>query len=186
MVVSSSRSRSQLLDMRIPLFLVSLFLSLPWHAYSASSLGPRAFHNLSTDAISALVAHPDPVRNVDPKNSNSHLSKILIPRVPDTANNTLVKDYIVSTMKKLKWHVEEDNFNDTTPYGVKNFTNVIATKDPTALRRVVVSAHFDSKYFPRPPQDQVRDQLSLVNKTLITTSVVCWRHRLGRTLRIYA
>lgn len=37
-----------------------------------------------------------------------------------------------------------------------NFTNVIATKDPDAPRRVVLSAHYDSKYFPTYPQNQVR------------------------------
>ncbi|KAJ6490587.1 glutaminyl-peptide cyclotransferase-like protein [Mycena vitilis] len=50
----------------------------------------------------------------------------------------------------LNWHVEKDAFNDTTPFGQKHFTNIIATKDPTASRRVIVAAHFDSKYFPEP------------------------------------
>ncbi|KAH8107941.1 hypothetical protein BXZ70DRAFT_884538 [Cristinia sonorae] len=140
--------------MGAPLLLISLFLAFPWQAHSVSSIGPRAFRDLSTDAISALVNHPDPVRNVDSSNPNSHLSKILIPRPPDTANNTLVKDYLVSTMKKLNWHVEEDSFTDSTPYGEKRFTNVIATKDPAALRRVVVAAHFDSKFFSTSPADQ--------------------------------
>ena len=120
----------------------------------ASKLGPRDFSLLSSKAIASLVASPDPVRNVDPHNPTSHLSKILIPRPPDTENNTIVKDYIVNTMKKLNWHVEEDTFTDTTPYGTKRFTNVIATKDPKAPRRVILSAHFDSKFFATYPQNQ--------------------------------
>ncbi|RDX56413.1 hypothetical protein OH76DRAFT_385330 [Lentinus brumalis] len=121
---------------------------------NAYTLGPRDFTSLSSKAIASLVASPDPVRNVDPHNPNSHLSKILIPRPPDTENNTMVKDYIVNTMKKLNWHVEEDTFTDTTPYGTKRFTNVIATKDPRAPRRVILSAHFDSKFFATYPQNQ--------------------------------
>ncbi|KAH9852670.1 hypothetical protein C2E23DRAFT_824797 [Lenzites betulinus] len=120
----------------------------------AAKLGQRDFKPLSSQAISSLVASPNPVRNIDPHDPSSHLSKFLIPRPPDTANNTLVKDYIVSTLKKLNWHIEEDSFNDTTPYGVKRFTNVIATKDPTAPRRVVVAAHFDSKFFSTYPANQ--------------------------------
>jgi hypothetical protein len=54
--------------------------------------------------------------------------------------------------------VEEDTFTDQTPYGIKTFTNVIATKDPEASRRVVVAAHFDSKFFPSYPQNQVRER----------------------------
>lgn len=74
----------------------------------------------------------------------------------DTENNTLVRNYIVSTLRALDWHVEEDSFIDNTPYGPKNFTNVIATKDPEAPRRVALSAHFDSKFFSSYPQNQVR------------------------------
>lgn len=73
----------------------------------------------------------------------------------DTENNTLVRNYIVSTLKALDWDVEEDSFTDETPYGTKRFTNVIATKDPQASRRVVLAAHFDSKFFMDFPQNQV-------------------------------
>ena len=74
----------------------------------------------------------------------------------DTDNNTIVREYIISTLKALNWHIEEDTVMDNTPVGMKRFTNVIATKDPTASRRVILSAHFDSKYFSSYPQNQVR------------------------------
>ncbi|KAI0780589.1 hypothetical protein BD413DRAFT_498412 [Trametes elegans] len=131
-----------------------LCLALLVASSCAARLGERELKTLSPGAITTLVSSPDPVRNIDFHDPNSHLSKILIPRPPDTENNTLVKDYIVSTLKKLDWHVEEDTFNDTTPYGVKRFTNVIATKDPSAPRRVIVAAHFDSKFFATYPQNQ--------------------------------
>ncbi|KAF9819752.1 hypothetical protein IEO21_01843 [Rhodonia placenta] len=115
-------------------------------------LGPRQFYELSPEAISSLVSSPDPVRNIDPSNPSSHLSQLLIPRPPGTENNTAVKNYLVSILKGLNWHVEEDAFSDVTPYGTKRFTNVIATKDRSAPRRVIVAAHFDSKYFPNYPQ----------------------------------
>lgn len=104
---------------------------------------------------------------MDPSNPSSHLAKILIPRVcklndklsiafdlanalkADTPNNTLVGNYIISTLKALNWHIDIDEFTDQTPLGTKRFRNVIATKDPNASRRVILSAHYDSKYFPR-------------------------------------
>ena len=67
-----------------------------------------------------------------------------------------MRTYIVDTLKKLNWDVEEDAFTDTTPYGTKHFVNVIATKDPKASRRVILAAHFDSKYFQAYPDNQVR------------------------------
>ncbi|KAF7295447.1 Peptide hydrolase [Mycena indigotica] len=127
---------------------IGLFLAQP--TLQRSTLGPRELTHLSPAAISTLISSPDPLKQLDPNNPSSHLSKILIPRVPDTQNNTLVRNYIVSKLEALKWHVEQDAFNDTTPFGQKQFTNIIATKDPAASRRVIVAAHFDSKYFPEP------------------------------------
>ena len=144
------------LGLRILLYCL-LVLNLSEFAWSASRLGQRDFDYLSADAIAELISHPDPVLNIDPSNPSSHLSKILIPRPPDTENNTIVREYLVSTLKNLNWHVEEDSFNDTTPYGVKRFTNVIATKDPAASRRVILAAHFDSKFFSSYPDSQVRN-----------------------------
>ncbi|KAJ7074122.1 glutaminyl-peptide cyclotransferase-like protein [Mycena amicta] len=134
-------------SMRVAL-LLGLFLAAP--TLQRSTLGARELTHLSPAAISTLISSPDPLRQLDPENPSSHLSKILIPRVPDTDNNTLVRNYIVSKLEDLKWHVEQDTFNDSTPFGQKQFTNIIATKDPAASRRVIVAAHFDSKYFPEP------------------------------------
>ncbi|KAJ7632958.1 glutaminyl-peptide cyclotransferase-like protein [Roridomyces roridus] len=134
----------------LPRALLLLLLALPLPTLQRSTLGQRDFTPLSTGAISTLVSSPDPLKQLDPTNPSSHLSKILIPRVPDTENNTIVRNYIVSKLEALKWHVEEDAFNDTTPFGEKQFTNIIATKDPKASRRVILAAHFDSKFFPEP------------------------------------
>ena len=141
----------------------------------AASLGERAFPSLNSSALEDLANMRDPLRNLDPSDPYSHLQRILIPRpgthiisfsvhlpfwkpidwrTADTENHTLVRNYLVSTLRRLNWHVEEDRFVDSTPYGPKNFTNVIATKDPDAPRRVVLAAHFDSKFFPFYPENQ--------------------------------
>lgn len=151
-------------------FLVLLF-TFVYPSHQASTLGERTLPTLSQSEISRLVSS-DPVENLDPSNPSSHLSNILIPRVGklttttsfasltfcatvETENNTKVRKYIISTLQALDWHIEEDEFTDDTPLGRRRFTNVIATKDPTATRRVVLSAHYDSKYFPDYPNNQV-------------------------------
>ena len=73
----------------------------------------------------------------------------------DTPNNTLVRNYIVSTLQALSWHIELDEFTANTPYGAKRMANIIATKDPSASRHVILSAHFDSKFFETYPHNQV-------------------------------
>jgi len=171
---SAHRLWSMVFDVSIPLTWFLLLVTYPSRTEQRSTFGIRTIAELSSDEILALSSSPDPVLNLDPSYPASHLARILIPRArtsvslsssnvsrnlvitADTENNTIVRQYITSTLKALDWHVEEDSFVDNTPIGKKKFTNVIATKDPTALRRVILSAHFDSKYFPSYPQNQVR------------------------------
>lgn len=140
----------------------------------AIKANPRDFTTLSAGDMSEIVSQHDPHKALDTSNPSSHLSKILIPRpckyspppLPPTStltritagsvNNTIVRDYIVKTLMNLDWHIDEDTFEDDTPYGRKIFTNIIATYDPQASRRLVMSAHFDSKFFSAYPENQVR------------------------------
>ena len=63
-------------------------------------------------------------------------------------------------MREFGWHVEEDSFTDSTPFGQKDFSNIIATfqqganfrlrKDDlsrNAKNRIIFACHYDSKYF---------------------------------------
>jgi glutaminyl-peptide cyclotransferase len=157
----------------MPWLLVGVLLGHAILSPCAASLGERAFPPLSSSTLADLANMRDASKNLDASDPYSHLQKILIPRPgtytarylclfcthligvsADTENNTLVRNYIISTLRNLNWHIEEDNFVAATPYGPKNFTNVIATKDPDAPRRVVLAAHFDSKFFPSYPENQ--------------------------------
>jgi len=52
-------------------------------------------------------------------------------------------------MTQLGWHLQYDTFEDNTPYGLKTFTNIIATQNPSVRRRLTLACHFDSKYFEK-------------------------------------
>ncbi|CAG7846132.1 Peptide hydrolase {ECO:0000256/RuleBase:RU361240} {ECO:0000256/RuleBase:RU361240} [Serendipita indica DSM 11827] len=133
----------------------SSFLALLLASVTAGyHVEPRSLNLFSDTNLVSLATTPDPRKNIDPYDPHSHLYNILIPRPPDTANNTLVRNYIAKTLRDLQWHVEEDSFEDETPYGRKKFTNIIATKDPDAPRRIILAAHFDSKFFPTAPDNQ--------------------------------
>jgi glutaminyl-peptide cyclotransferase len=75
---------------------------------------------------------------------------VLKVRVPDTPTHTEVKEYIISRLKQLdtsRWEITQDQFTEGTPFGIKSFTNIIATLDPHKPYRLVLAAHYDSKYF---------------------------------------
>ncbi|KAJ3814725.1 glutaminyl-peptide cyclotransferase-like protein [Lentinula aff. lateritia] len=137
------------------LYLSFSLLIILAHAYQPHNLlGERSFpYQYSTAEIKALISSLDPISS-----TQKHLERILIPRVSDTANNVLVREYIINILQdgfngRKGWHVEEDEFEGDTPFGKKKFVNIVATKDPRASRRLILAAHFDSKYFA-PPNDQ--------------------------------
>ena len=67
----------------------------------------------------------------------------------ETYDNYILRfQHIRSHMNFLGYHIEEDNFDDMTPMGEKNFNNIIATLNPNAPRRLSLVCHFDSKYYP--------------------------------------
>lgn len=51
-------------------------------------------------------------------------------------------------MANLGFATEWDAFTDTTPFGTRNFRNLIATFDESAPRRLVLACHYDSKIIP--------------------------------------
>ena len=65
---------------------------------------------------------------------------------------SLPLQFIKKQFEDLKWTVTLDEFDDLTPLGPKQFTNIIATLNPSAKRRLILAAHYDSKYFKDPPK----------------------------------
>jgi len=78
------------------------------------------------------------------------LKKILIVRVAGTPQIRKVEKFIKEEMRHLNWHVGSDTFEDPkTVLGPKNFSNVIATLNPGAPRRLIIACHYDSKRTPK-------------------------------------
>lgn len=83
------------------------------------------------------------------------LQPILVPRMVDTDSHRDVREHLINTLKSLNWHVEIDEFQDETPYGMKTFRNIIATYDISKPQRLVLAAHYDSKNMTSGKQDFV-------------------------------
>ncbi|KAM9777803.1 glutaminyl-peptide cyclotransferase [Neosynchiropus ocellatus] len=77
------------------------------------------------------------------------LRPLLVTRYPGSAGSTAVQAHIKSTLSSLGagWEVTEDRFRSNTPYGPLPFTNLIATLNPSARRRLVLACHYDSKFY---------------------------------------
>jgi len=75
------------------------------------------------------------------------LQKLLIVRVPDTPNHKMIQDFILAQFTYSSWKIDKDSFETSTPYGIKNFVNIIATYNQNATNFLILAAHYDSKYF---------------------------------------
>jgi len=84
----------------------------------------------------------------DDYNFNQILDEILVLRVAGTEGNHIVGQKIIDRMKGLDWSVTIDKFVENTVIGDKEFTNIIATLNPGAPRRLVIACHYDSKRTP--------------------------------------
>ncbi|KAE8289730.1 Glutaminyl-peptide cyclotransferase [Larimichthys crocea] len=100
---------------------------------------------LTQEEISTALSHTDLaqmwLRDLRP---------LLVTRYPGSAGSQAVQQHIKTTLGSLGagWEVTEDRFVSQTPYGTLPFTNLIATLNPSAKRRLVLACHYDSKYYP--------------------------------------
>ncbi|KAH3854546.1 glutaminyl-peptide cyclotransferase-like protein [Dreissena polymorpha] len=98
--------------------------------------------NKELKILSQDISSNEDFRNMEFK---ALVRPMLIPRMPDTENSLFVQNYIKTHFRNLNWHIEEDTFTDNTPYGMKQFNNIIATYEPDVKNKLVLSCHFDSK-----------------------------------------
>ena len=69
------------------------------------------------------------------------------PRVPNTEAHTATKNWLVSQLKEHGATVIEQDFKATAYTGtVFNSTNIIGQYNPDAKKRIVLAAHWDSRF----------------------------------------
>ncbi|KAI8342096.1 hypothetical protein BC941DRAFT_369628 [Chlamydoabsidia padenii] len=106
----------------------------------------NGYRTLSQDSLKAIAQRGRP-DSLDVNNGRL-LKPLLVERVSGTAASVQVRNMIIQHFERLQWHIELDTFSAMTPLGEKNFTNIIVTKQPKAQHRLVLAAHYDSKYSP--------------------------------------
>jgi glutaminyl-peptide cyclotransferase len=111
-----------------------------------------------TDDQSVLLKStlPLPLSSYLSPQTGSILSQILIPRPSGSEGANRVLNHFIQffTHNVTNWSIQLDEFTDSTPRGDIKFTNFVATRDPPGVRpgdvgRLVVTAHYDSKWFPK-------------------------------------
>lgn len=124
------------------------------------------------NSLTAFKNLQDPATNLDFTASETFLSQILIPRMPESANLTKVQNLIHQKFAALAkrsrarmkavnddddtpafWFEVVDQFTASTPIGDRTFTNQVFTHNPQADLKLVLACHTDSKYAPPDSPD---------------------------------
>ena len=130
---------------------------VPWTLTYLSILHTAyTYTSLTNDQSAALKSSlPLSIESYLSPEFGSILKPILTPRPSgsDGANRVLDHFRQFFTHNVSNWEISLDEFTDSTPRGNVKFTNFVATRDPPGVRpgdvgRLVVSAHYDSKWFP--------------------------------------
>jgi hypothetical protein len=117
-------------------------------------LGFVAYQMLSAMQASAGPGHAgdasaSPSKAVSTETVWSDLEHLLRVRPSGSEGISAVREYIIQQLREAGWQIAEDAFDDKTPMGPVRFSNIIASRnEQSAKKRVVLSAHYDSKYFP--------------------------------------
>ena len=106
---------------------------------------------------------PKEVRKVVPEfNSDSAFQFVADqvefgPRVPNTPEHVMCRDYLESTLERFGFHVIRQEFDATAYDGtiLKSF-NIIGTYRPTAAKRILLASHWDSRPYADRDSDSTR------------------------------
>lgn len=130
--------------MRYPMLLTALLLCL--------SVSPAVHGKISlpktytADRISAALGPPT---ESELDRLSSLLAPILVERQPGTPGHADVQRHFESHFSSLGWHLSDDApFTMDTPRGPVSFRNLVFTFNPASPRRLVLAAHYDSKWMP--------------------------------------
>ena len=136
---------------------VGTTLSTFWTVVMSSTLATgktadnrqHSSHRSSSSSVVGLLTDTEVLRLAESADIEvlwrTHLNALLIPRPVGSPGHVAARQHIVNHLRAIGWHVSLDAFEADTPLGVHTFTNVVATLNPGAPRRLVLAAHYDSK-----------------------------------------
>ncbi len=90
---------------------------------------------------------------VDGVRAYRDLEKIVAigPRVAGTTGSAKTRAYIQAAVEDANLKAEFYSFKASTPYGARDMTNVVVTIPGTRPEVILLSGHYDTKYFPDFP-----------------------------------
>lgn len=128
---------------RIALFLLAIFIFSGVAVYFKSCQTTSSQESVPQEEI---TLNPAPDFNADSAYSFVEKQVSFGPRVPNTKAHKECATWLVAKLKQLGCEVSTQDFVATTFDGKKlNATNIIGSINPTATKRILLTAHWDAR-----------------------------------------
>jgi glutaminyl-peptide cyclotransferase len=126
-----------------PIFglLVLLFLGL----WGCKSNNQKSEETKKEESKQALIKYPE--FNADSAYKEVAAQVAFGPRIPNTKGHRACRKYLTTYFKSLGLEVFEQNFQEKNYLGqVMDLTNIIASYNPKAPKRILLAAHWDTRH----------------------------------------
>ena len=132
---------------RAALLVAALLTPLPFSACPKNDPPPRPRASVSTSQGQSKAA-PIPAA-FNGERAMDHVRKQIEfgPRPPDTPQLAKTRAYIVDQLKSYGLNVRLDEFTAATPQGEKKMANIFAEIPGESKMLVLITSHYDTKYF---------------------------------------
>lgn len=150
MAFLKTHDRAQRASSNIPgamlcgLILPLLFVGCPGNDRSNNSQ-PSA----TASPGAASPASPPGVEAFNGERALEHVKKQVEigPRVPGSPELAKTREYIIGSLKSSGLNVTTDDFQATTPIGERKMVNITAEVPGESKEVIIISSHYDTKYF---------------------------------------
>jgi hypothetical protein len=86
------------------------------------------------------------------------------PRIPNTEGHRKTREWLVSKFESYGWKVQQQNFQaETYDKLTWNLTNIIASYNPSASKRILLAAHWDTRRMADKDTERVNEPIDGAN-----------------------
>ncbi|WP_026951065.1 M28 family peptidase [Algoriphagus mannitolivorans] len=118
----------------------------------------------SDTQVPEVVVKPYPIFNADSAYAFVQKQVDFGPRIPGTPGHSATKSWIISRMESFGMSVQTQDFQAKTYDGLNwNLTNIIASYNPNATKRILLAAHWDSRRIADKDTDRINEPIDGAN-----------------------
>lgn len=115
-------------------------------------------------AVEEVIVKPYPTFNADSAYAFIQQQVDFGPRVPGTQGHAATKNWIISKLKSYGWSVQTQDFQAKTYDGLTwNLSNIIASYNPQATKRILLAAHWDTRRIADKDTERLNEPIDGAN-----------------------